>query len=596
MNSLEFDYWLKRHWPILVGIFVGLLVFGQVVYQIVYPSGKLMPGTTVDGVDLGGLRKDEAATKLNGLYGGLKLKIFFGKNGAAFLTPAMKEVGIGVDNTARLEPMNYPFWLRIIPTSIFWAANMQTVGDIEYVYDKNKIADYTQSKVGSDCSIPYQNASLKLIDSQLQLVPSIAGGKCDLTEFQQALAKVQPSSDVDNKVTISTIETAAPVTDDMARDLAAKLNGRMSEPMPITVDANTDKIPGRVVLGWLDFTADVPEQSLVKKANEQARLLFAVNSKRMLDYLHQGIASKLVKTPGVSKVSTLDFKETSRENGVSGRDLDLPKITQSVADYLNSKSQQAVGATVSVPPTVKYTRSYSATSNGFTALFTQFAQDNPDAKWSMSFEEISGAEKKRKASYNTGAVMPAAGIESMYLAYVDLLELKAGSIRPVDLISGSTSEAECFKLMLTQFDKGCREGFYNYFGYAKTMNRIKAAGLNGTTFSESTTTTGGDVQAMTKGLYTAQLARAEGGTRILETTRGGRDNDGIPKGAGIKGMQHIVGQSDTVHNDTAVVYDTNYGAYILTIMSDGTTDWSKVADLANRVHTLKKIKLPVGSS
>lgn len=580
----------------LLGIFVGVLILGQVVYQIVYPGARLIPGTTVDGVDIGGMHKDEAASKLNGLYGGLKLKIFFGKNGAAFLTPAMKDVGIGVDNTARLEPMGYPFWLRLVPTSIFWAAGMQTTGDIEYTYDKNKIADYTQSKVGSDCSIPYQNASLKLIDSQLQLVPSIAGGRCDLTEFQQALAKVQPSSDADNKVTISTVETAAPITDNMARDLAAKLNGRMSAAMPIKVDNNTDNIPGRVVLSWLDFTADVPEQSLVKKANEQARLLFAVNSKRMLDYLHQGIAAKLIKTPGVSKVSTLDFNETSRVDGAPGRDLDIPKITQSVADYINGKLQQAVGATVSVPPTVKYTRSYSPTSNGFTALFTQFAQDNPEAKWGISFEEISGAEKKRKASYNTSAVMPAAGIESMYIAYVDLLELKTGFIRPVDVISGSTGETECFKMMLTQFDKGCRDGFYNFFGYARMMDRIKAAGLNSTVFGDKTTTTAGDLQTMTKGLYVGSLARAEGGTRVLETSRTSTDNDGIPKGTGLKSMQHIVGQSETVHNDTAVVYDTNYGAYILTIMSDGTTDWSKVADLANRVHTLKKIKLPVGAS
>ena len=109
------------------------------------------------------------------------------------------------------------------------------------------------------------------------------------------------------------------------------------------------------MLSWLGFTADVPEQSLVKKANEQARLLFAVNSKRMLDYLHQGIAAKLIKTPGVSKVSTLDFNETSRVDGAPGRDLDIPKNPQSVADYINGKLQQAVGATVSVPPTVKYT-------------------------------------------------------------------------------------------------------------------------------------------------------------------------------------------------------------------------------------------------
>jgi hypothetical protein len=151
-------------------------------------------------------------------------------------------------------------------------------------------------------------------------------------------------------------------------------------------------------------------------------------------------------------------------------------------------------------------------------------------------------------------------------------------------------------MMLTQFDKGCRDGFYNFFGYARMMDRIKAAGLNSTVFGDKTTTTAGDLQTMTKGLYVGNLARAEGGTRVLETSRTSTDNDGIPKGTGLKSMQHIVGQNDNVHNDTAVVYDTNYGAYVLTIMSEGTPNWDKVADLASKIHTLKKVPLPKGQS
>jgi len=256
MNALQLNYWLKQHWKLLLVCIVAVLVIANVVFQIVYPSSRLIPGTKVDGVDLGGMRVADATKRLNQLYGDdIKLDIYFGDNDAAFKSPKMSEVGIGVNNEARLAEVAYPFYLRFIPTSIWWAPALAKTGAIEYVYDKNKIASYTTGQVGNDCNVPARNASLKLIDSQLQLVPSATGGKCDITQFQQALAEVKPVPGGDNKIRIAIDPTPAPVTDDMARDLAAKLNARLANPMPISVDSSTDEIPGRVVLGWLDSNA-----------------------------------------------------------------------------------------------------------------------------------------------------------------------------------------------------------------------------------------------------------------------------------------------------------------------------------------------------
>ncbi|MDB5184022.1 MAG: hypothetical protein JWO07_703, partial [Candidatus Saccharibacteria bacterium] len=143
MNSLEINYWLKQHWRLLLVIFVAVLILGEMIYQIVYPSSHLIPGTKIDGVVIGGLRKDDAATKLSAAYGELKLDIYFGKNDAAFQSPKMSDVGISVDNGDRIAAMDYPFYLRIIPGSIFWAQGLEKPGDIKYNYDSDKIAAYT---------------------------------------------------------------------------------------------------------------------------------------------------------------------------------------------------------------------------------------------------------------------------------------------------------------------------------------------------------------------------------------------------------------------------------------------------------------------
>lgn len=593
MNALQINYWLKQHWRLLLLCIAAVLILANVVFQIVYPSSRLVPGTKVDGVDLGGMKVSEAADKLDKRYGDdIKLDIYFGDNDAAFQSPKMSEVGIGVDNEARLAEITYPFYLRFIPTSIFWAPALSEAGDIEYVYDKDKIASYTTSKVGDDCNVAPQNASLKLIDSQLQLVPSATGGKCDITEFQQALAEVKPVPGGDNKIRIAIDPTPAPVTDDMARDLAAKLNARMANAMPISVDASTDSIPGRVVLGWLDFTAIVPEKAIDNSANQSAGLKFSINQKRMEDYLNQGIAAKLIKKPGTSKVSTLDFKETSRVNGADGRGVDLAKTSQSVEDYINNKVQKATGATVVVGPTVIYTRNYTPTSNGFSALLAQYAQDNPGT-YSMAFTELSGVTYPRSATYRGDARMPAAGVHSLYIAYTNVMQEAAGISRPVDIIAGDKKASECFNDMLRNFDSACRTGFYNFFGHATLTSGARQLGLTNTVFAgEDTVTSANDLHKVMIGLYKNQVARAEGGQKILNAIRSNNADEGIPAGVGNVQIGHVIGESETVRNDTAIMFGTNYGAYALTVMTKDANSWDVISGLTKKIQALKAVKVP----
>lgn len=596
MNALQLNYWLKQHWKLLVVIFVSVGVLGEVIFQIVYPSSRLIPGTTVDGLDLGGKKYAEATKVLDDAYGGLKLNIYFGESNAAYQSPKMNEVGIGVDNAARLEKITYPFYLRVIPTSIFWASALTKPGDIAYTYDKTKIANYTTGKVGKDCSIEPQNASLRLIDNKLQLVPTVAGGQCDINEFQRKLSEVQPDPDVANQVRISINPTAAPITDDMARDLAVKLNTRLSKAMPMQVDQATSDIPARVVLSWLDFTPVIPEKMIDNSANRSASLKFSVNAKRMEDYLNRNIAEKLVQKPGVSKVSTYDFSETSRVNGANGRGIDLTKTSQSVEDYINEKNQKAVGATTVIGPTTVYTRTYSPTSNGFNALFAHFAQDNPGT-YGIAFEELSGVARPRSGSHNQNARLPAAGIHSLYLAYTNVMEEHAGTSRPVDIIDDGRNATDCFKEMLQNFDEGCRTGFYNHFGYAKLTARANQLGLKNTVFAgEDTVTSAADIKQVLVGLFKGQVARVEGGQKILSTIRSNSDNDGIPKGVASGNVSHAIGESGSSFNDAGIISSTNKGAYALVVLTKDGSSWEKIAELTKKIEAIKAMKIPKDAS
>lgn len=588
-------YWIKKHWKLLLVIIIGIAILAQTIFQIVYPSSRLAPGIKVDGVDVGGMKYADAAKKLDGLYGNLKLDIYYGKVDAPFWSPKMSEVGIGVNNEERLKNIEYPMHLRFIPGSIWWAPGLSKPGDIKYVYDKQKINSYTIAQVGESCTIKPTNATLELRDSQLQLVRSKAGGRCDINDFQEVLANVQPDSGKKNQVRIKTVDVPAAVTDDIARDLALKLNNRMLTPMPMAVDGSTASIPGRIVLGWLDFEPVVPEDSTYNNVNRLASLKFVVNTKRTEEYLNQGIAAKLIIKPGVSRVTTLDFTETSRVNGANGRAVDMERTVKSIEDYINNKNQQAVGATKVVGPSTVFTRNYSPTSVGFAALLAQYDDDDEGAVYAAAFTELSGLAYPRSAQYRANERMPAAGIHSLYIAYADVMDESAGNTRPIDKISGDTDAKECFQLMLQQFDENCRKGFYNKLGYAKITSYANGLGLANTMFNgEDTVTSANDLQKVMLGLYNNKVARQEGGARILSTINTGvRDKDGIPAGSGTNQNAHVIGQSDKVYNDTAIVYGSKYGVFALTIMSQGDgASWKKVADLTQKIMKLKAVPVP----
>lgn len=581
---------MKEHWKLVLLVVSGLIVLGLVIYQIVYPGSRLLPGATIDDVQLGGLRKTEAAAKLNELYGGVKLNIFFGKNTAAFLEPEIKEVGISVLNEDRVEAMEYPFYLRLIPGSIFWANSTMKVGDLKYSYDREKIQSYTQSKVGDSCTIPARDATLKLVDSQLQVVPSVPGGVCDITRFQQQLAEVRPTADADNDVRIDSTETPAKVDDEKARQLAGILNARLKDPMPIVLNSDTESVPGRVVLSWLDFKSDLPPDTPDNTTNQTAKIAFTVNKDRMISYLNAGLAAKAIKKPGVSKVSTLDFKETSRVNGANGTELDVDKILVSVTDYINSKNNQAVAVTRVVGPSTIYTRTYTPTSVGYSALLAQFAQDNPGT-YGLIINELSGVRNLRSASYNADARFVSAGIESVFLSYIMVMDKYDGSLRPAEKISGSRNVETCFKDMIIKQDDACRLGFYSRFGFAHTTARGAELGLKNTVFADKGgVTSANDLQKLIIGLYKNQIARVEGGQQILSTGRTIRSNDGIPAGVTSGNVSHFVGENEKARNDSAIVYSSK-GVYALTVLSDGSS-WDKVAALAKKIEAFKQMKVP----
>lgn len=545
----------------------------------------LSPNLVVDGVKVGGLERDRAVSQLNNAYGKLKVKLFFGDATVPYRTPTAAELGISVDNTTRLASASYPFALRFVPTSYWWASSLVSVGDPVYNYDKTLLDTYALKNLGEDCVIPVKNASLKLDDDRFTVIPAEAGGKCNITEFKDAVSKTTYRSGFTVKTGVKKIQ--APLTDDIAKQLGDELNNNLKNDMPLQAAGVTTDVKSAIVKSWLSFKPFIPEDKNDGTPLPPPRLLYVIEPDRVKRYLQtSGIAEKVEKKPGVTKVSTTDFTETARTNGAPGILIDITKTIASIDPYVNARNNNATVVVGQVAPTTQYTRTYTPSEAGYRSLIQQFAQDNP-GKISIVLRELAGKKPWYTSAVNENNPMPAAGVEGIYLAYAAQRGIEDGSIQFSDKIYGSLSVVDCMKAAVSDQDPDCIAALMGKMGNATIQRRMNDIGLTSTRFDGSVTvTTATDMATFMQKLLKNELIIKDKSS--IESPLSNLSLRGGMKSAISSGGRVAGGATETNYNEVAI--GNKNGQFILSFMSEGSGGEKTAAKLVRAVETLRQQK------
>ena len=96
------------------------LTFLLVIVQLVYPSDKTLPFAHVDGLAIGGMAKDAAAKKANQAYSDHALNITMNNSDKPAVSIKLRDIAVSVDNSQRIKQYDYPWYVRLVPTSLFW--------------------------------------------------------------------------------------------------------------------------------------------------------------------------------------------------------------------------------------------------------------------------------------------------------------------------------------------------------------------------------------------------------------------------------------------------------------------------------------------
>ena len=249
--------------------FVGIII----LTQLFYPSDKLTPFASVDGVKVGGWQKKDAAKALDAKYKAQPIAIYFGKNKASHYSPLPADIGLTVKNTDRLSQFDYPWDLRLVPSSILWQASLSPDSEPAYDRSSEKLSAYMKTELGDSCDVKPVNASLKADGPKLTLVPASSGGTCKLSDVSATLSKVTPHLPTKPEVRIATKEIPPAVSDNDAKKFATKMNTQLAKGVNITAGNATVKADAKAVASWLDFKA--VENKLTAEVNAVPLTLFA---------------------------------------------------------------------------------------------------------------------------------------------------------------------------------------------------------------------------------------------------------------------------------------------------------------------------------
>lgn len=558
----------KRELAIAGGVFVGIII----LVQLFYPAGRMLPYTTVDNLSVSGWQKKDAAWQLDQAYKKHPIQLYFGKNTNANYTLKPLDTGLTANNTERLESISYPWYMRLIPTSVLWYGHVQAEGEPSYKRNDASFDAYMKKELGESCNVKPIDASIKAKDSKLVIVPSSNGGTCKLDDVSEKLQKLMPKLTQKTVVRIPMDEIPPAISDDEAKALVKTVNQQLAKGVLIQAGAQAVEPDAKLVASWLD------------PAVVEGKLVVTVNTSRAADYFAKEIAPKVAVAAGVTKVATVDFQETSRVNGSSGQALDSVATGAALVQYLIAKADSVTATTQPVAPRVEYTRSYSPTDAGLSALMTNYAKDHPGT-FGVQLIELAG--NRRRAAYNESHQFVAASTYKLFVAYGTLKKIESGEWQWSNASAGGRDTAACFDDMIVKSDNPCAEALLQRYGYSNLTRDIRALGLSAQSgfIGDGPKTTASDLALFMALLESGQMPiQPASRDRLLGALRRNVHRQGIPAGAS-GAVADKVGFLNGLFHDAAIVYSPS-GTYVLVIMTEGSS-WANIAELTKQIEALR---------
>jgi beta-lactamase class A len=565
--------WAARHPRRFVAYALGAIFGLFVIVQLLYPTTTLTPFSSIEGVTLGATSKEDAIKTLDEKFNASKVAVSFNGSDTAFFKATPAELGIASSNKDRIDAINYPWFLRLVPSSLFWShVFTDDVPELEYQRNQGALTAFVNNTFGDSCHLDVRNATVEVKDTAIQSVEAFSGGDCDFEELNAKLSSAKPTVN-GVKVEISGNEITPTISTKTADELAAHVTDVIKDGIDVNDGKDKHKIPKDILRTWLDF-------GIVDN-----KLDYSFSANRSAAYLGERIASVVEKPIGESTVTLKDFAEVSRDAGQSGIVFNQAKMLNSIRSSLE-KNEKVVAVEVdTIEPRLKYVRTYSPNDPTLNALLKKYADTHPGT-YGVSLRELSG--QRRNASYRGSTVYTTASTYKMFVAYSTLLRVESGAWHWSDQINGGRNLTKCFEDMIQLSDNECAVALLKKVTVRSLTDEARAIGATNTSFlvANDLKSTAEDESLLLSLLETGQILSQQSSRDVwIASMKKNVYRQGIPKGIPSAIVADKVGFLDAWLHDASIVYSPK-GTYVLVIMTESSS-WANIADLAGQIETLR---------
>lgn len=541
----------------------GIISFIIVLLQVTYPTNRTLPFTRVADVNIGSLTKRDAIDYLFRTYSSVDLTVTVADTSIKTTTD---KAGVLMDfQKAADAAARYPWWQRLIPFSLFYKSLVINAKP-EITLD-DELAGQFAKDIKAKCDSAVKEAEVVVESGQVVLKQGADGRICHDQDIKNGLIGAALRHE---KATIFIASTRQQPhkTNQVASGQFKRAQAIIDSGLTIAVMGKKTPVPREVVAGWVRLLDDTKKGVYDVGLDDQA----------VVAYL-QTLRGDIYVAPLPTDVRTLDGKETAREGGRPGRDLDYDKTIAQIKEVLlKQKGAEVEAKAIATVPPLNYLHNYSQSQIGLERLLAAIVAEK--GNYGITVTELGGMG--RTASVNGDRKYVTASTYKLFIAYRVLRELEDGQLKWEDVITDGLNVKQCFEEMIVRSANRCALAYKARYGAGNIVAQMHQLGLPSIEHNSTWWATPNDMAAYLKKLERGELLRSDSRDFLLGLLKRQVWRYGIP--TGIRGVQVAdkVGFLEDYIHDLAIVYSPR-GTYIVTVMTKGGS-YAGLADVGRRVH------------
>lgn len=330
---------LKYTLIIVTGVFaINLLI------QIFYPTSILPWGTNIGGKNLSGWDKRSAINELNHAYDSASVKVLLGQIEDEYKTIYPEDFGLTIDNKQRIDNITYPWYVRIVPTSLFWWGSIVDEGNVNLTFDEDELDYFVEDTFGMPCYVEPKNASLSIDGSSVNISKSHIGGICYQSIVKENFREISFNSSDEAVLIVDLTEEYPDVETEDATELALKISPNIVNDLVFEIDGveGTVTLDHQELITWISF--DVEDKKIIPKIDE----------KKSSEFYKTRIAPMVEQNAGVTTFIAAEDLSSVRIDGVEGRVINVIETNLRIAEYLQDLRKTVVVAVELTDPSINY--------------------------------------------------------------------------------------------------------------------------------------------------------------------------------------------------------------------------------------------------